>query len=229
MRGKRPNDEEAPKSMTTNRLRTAAIPVVVALALSAGGASAHAAGFGVEAQAGYFSMSATQSAKAVFNGSTGGATFGGAVRYVLKRGFFVAAGARTFSKSGERVFVADKLSTVQKLGFPLDVRITPIFGTVGYRFHDGHALVPYVGLGGGITKFSETSDVAGDVRSESSSKGAFQAVVGLEYGKGLLRFGAEGIYSTANSLGLGGVSKIYGETDAGGLSAIGKLILSFGK
>jgi opacity protein-like surface antigen len=204
--------------------------MLLALAASAaGGAKAHAAGFGVEAQAGYFSMSATQSAQAVFDGSTGGATFGGAVRYVVKRGFFVAAGARTFSKSGQRVFLADKFGTVQKLGFPLDMRITPIFVTVGYRFRDGHALVPYAGLGGGITKFHETSDVAGDVRDENSSKGAFQAVVGVEYGKGLLRFGAEGVYSTANSLGLGGVSKIYGETDAGGLSAIGKVILSFGK
>lgn len=216
--------------MTTNRLRAAVFPIMVALAaFAAGGARAHAAAFGVEAQAGYFSMTATQSAKAVFNGSTGGATFGGAVRYVIKHGFFVAAGARTFSKSGERVFLADKFSTVQKLGFPLDARITPIFGIVGYRFRDGHALVPYVGLGGGITKFRETSDVLGDVRNENSSKGAFQAVVGVEYGKGLLRFGAEGVYSTANSLGLGGVSKVYGETDAGGLSAIGKLILSFGK
>jgi hypothetical protein len=216
--------------MMTKRLRTGVFPVMVALAVSAaGGARAQAAAFGVEAQGGYFSMSATQSAKAIFNGSTGGGTFGGAVRYVIKHGFFIAAGARTFSKTGERVFVADKLGAVQKLGFPLDMRITPIFGTVGYRFRDGRALVPYVGLGGGITKFRETSEVAGDVRSENSSKGAFQAVVGLEYGKGLLRFGAEGVYSTANSLGLGGVSKVYGETDAGGVSAIGKLILSFGK
>jgi opacity protein-like surface antigen len=201
------------------------IAVIAALAWPA---PAVAGSFGVEAQGGYHSLSASQSAKAVF-GSTGGGTFGGALRYVYK-GFYIAGGARTFSKSGERVYVAAAGGPVAKLGFPLDVRITPIFGTLGYRFREGRSLVPYLGVGGGVTQFSETSDVTGDVREESRSKSSFQACVGLEYGTGTIRFGAEGVYSsTPDSIGVGGVSKVYGENDIGGFSILGKLILSFGK
>jgi opacity protein-like surface antigen len=119
---------------------------------------------------------------------------------------------------------------VAKLGFPLDVRITPIFGTLGYRFHEGRSFVPYLGVGGGVTQFKETSDVTGDVREESRSKSSFHALAGLEFGTGMIRFGAEGVYSsTPDSIGVGGVSKVYGEKDIGGWSVLGKLILSFGK
>jgi opacity protein-like surface antigen len=188
-----------------------------------------AGSFGVEAHGGYHSLSASKSATAVF-GSTGGGTFGGAVRYVLYKGFYIAGGARTFSKSGERVYVAAAGSQVAKLGFPLDVRITPIFGTLGYRFRDGRAFVPYLGVGGGVTQFRETSDITGDIREESRSQSSLHALAGLEYGTGMIRFGAEGVYSsTPDSIGVGGVSKVYGEKDIGGWSVLGKLILSFGK
>jgi opacity protein-like surface antigen len=207
-----------------------AVSSIALVAGLAGSVPAAAGSFGVEAQGGYHSLSASQSAKAVFDGSTGGATFGGALRYVLYKGFYIAGGARTFTKSGERVYVAASGSPVAKLGFPLDVRITPIFGTLGYRFREGRSLVPYLGVGGGVTSFKETSDVTGDVREESRSKSSFQALVGLEYGTGMIRFGAEGVYSsTPDSIGVGGVSKVYGEKDIGGFSILGKLILSFGK
>ena len=203
---------------------------VVPLALVLVPASASAGSFGVEAQAGYFSMSATKSAKAVFDGSTGGATFGGALRYVIRKGFYIAAGARTFSKSGQRVFVASPSGPVAKLGFPLDIRITPIFGTVGYRLFEGRAFVPYVGVGGGVTKFRETSDVTGDVREESRGKASYHALLGLEYGASMFKVAAEGAYSSVpDSIGVGGVSKVYGEKDLGGFSVLGKVVVSFGK
>jgi opacity protein-like surface antigen len=210
--------------------RSTALSSIALVAALAGPAPAGAGSFGVEVHGGYHGLSATKSAQAVFDGSTGGATFGGAVRYVLHRGFYIAAGARTFSKSGERVYVAAAGDPVAKLGFPLDVRITPIFGTLGYRFREGHAFVPYLGVGGGVTQFRETSDVTGDVREESRSPGSYHALAGLEYGTGMIRFGAEGVYSSApDSIGVGGVSKVYGEKDIGGWSVLGKLILSFGK
>lgn len=205
------------------------VPLVLATALVLP-VRAGAGSFGVEGQAGYFGLNATQSAKAVFDGSTGGLTYGGALRYVISKGFFIAAGARTFSKEGERVFVATSSGPVARLGFPLEVRITPIFGTVGYRFREGRSLVPYLGVGGGTTKFKETSDVAGDVREDSRSKSSFHALAGVEYGSGFLRFGAEGVYSSVNdAIGIGGVSKVYGEKDLGGFSILGKLVVSFGK
>lgn len=203
---------------------------LVLLLLAAGAPSARAGHFGIEAEGGYFDLTgARQSADAIF-GSSGGGTFGGAVRYVHRKGFYVAGGARTWSKDGERVFLPSAAGPVTKLGFPLSMRLLPITGTVGYRFREGHALVPYVGVGGGVVRFHEESDVTGDVRTESLSVGTFLGEAGLEYGKGMFRFAAEGNYSTAkDAVGFGGVTKVYGENDLGGWTVLGKLIFVFGK
>lgn len=210
-------------------LRPAVPFVTLALVLALPPAGAAAGSIGVEAQGGYHSLAASNSASAVFDGSSGGGTFGGAVRYVLGNGFYVSAGARTFSKDGERVFVAGPTAPVARLGFPLEVRITPIFGTVGYRFRDGRAFVPYAGVGGGVTKFRETSDVAGDVRDDRRSKGSFHALAGVEFGRGMVRVGAEGVYSTVpDGIGVGGVSRVFNEDDLGGFSVIGKVVVTFG-
>lgn len=190
---------------------------------------ARRAELGIEAQAGYFQMAASDSASAVFD-ATGGFTFGGAVRYVLARGFFVSAGARTFSKDGERVFVSAKNAPVAKLGFPLSLRLTPITATVGYRLRHGATVVPYAGAGGGVTLFREESEVAGEVFEESRTKGSFHVLAGVEVGRGTVRFGAEARYSwVPDAVGLGGVSKVYGETDLGGLVALGKVVVSLGR
>jgi len=181
----------------------------------------------LEGQVGYFDPAFKNSASAVF-GSTGGTTFGGAARYTIGHGVFVSAGARSFSKDGERVFVSTPTGPVSKLGFPLSMHITPIFFTVGYRLRDGSMLVPYVGIGGSINKYSETSTVAGAVFEDNISKAGFHGVAGLEVGRGLLRFAGEVSYSTVpNAIGVLGVSSVYNENDIGGFTALGKLILAF--
>jgi hypothetical protein len=49
-------------------------------------------------------------------------------------------------------------------------------------------------------------------------------VLGLEYGRGTVRFGIEMTYSTVpNSADLGGVSSVYNEDDIGGFTVVGKL------
>jgi len=133
-----------------------------------------------------------------------------------RRGAFVSAGVRTFSKEGERVFVTGVSGEVQKLGFPLSVRITPVFLTVGYRFRDGRLIVPYVGAGASRTSYQEESEVAGETFDDERSKTGFLGVAGVEVGRGHLRFGAEVGWSTvADAIGVGGVSKVYGEDDLG--------------
>jgi hypothetical protein len=186
--------------------------------------------FGVELEGGYFDLTGAQrSAQAVF-GSSGSAAFGGAFRYVHQRGFYVAAGARAWSKDGERVFAASATAPVQHLGFPLSVRLTPITGTVGYRFRRDRSLVPYAGVGGGVTRYREESEIAGEALSDSRSAGTFVAEAGVEYGKGRLRYALEGSYSIASgAVGLGGISEVYGEDDIGGWSILGKVVLTFGK
>ncbi len=187
---------------------------------------ATAAEIALEGQLGYFRMAATESASAVFD-ATGGLTFGGALRGTFWRGFYVSAGARTFSKSGERVFVASSASPVQKLGFPLTMRTTPILLSVGYRFRHDKTIVPYLSGGGALTAYSERSEVAGETFDVDHTKLGFVAATGFEVGRGMLRFGGEVGYSTVpNVIANGGVSRVYGESNIGGLHVVGKIVFA---
>ena len=201
----------------------AALGVVSSLGPRAG-----ATDFAVAIEGGIHSLSnSPSSAKAVFDGSTSGPIFGGSFRAVFKRRFFAAADVRHFSKSGERVYVADPGGEVFPLGHPLELRIVPVTVTGGYRFRASRAFVPYVGLGGGLASIKEESTVGGVAEAESRTKATAHVVGGLEYGRGLVRFAAEVSWSAIpNAIGLGGVSQLYGEDDLGGLSAIAKVIFS---
>jgi opacity protein-like surface antigen len=182
----------------------------------------------LEGHGGWFKMAAKDSAQAVFD-SDGAGTFGAAARFTFWKGAFVSAGVRTLSKEGERVFVASPGGPVQRLGFPLEVKLTPVLLQAGYRFRQGALVVPYVSAGVALTQYEETSEVAGESFDESFSKSGFTGAAGVEVGRGLLRFGAEvGYTSLPGSLGLGGVSAVYGEDDLGGVHVIGKLVIAFG-
>jgi hypothetical protein len=201
-----------------------------AVMLLASSASAADAGFALDAQVGYSDLTrAKNSAKAVFDGSSGGVTYGGGLRYGFRSGLFVAAWGSVFSKDGQRVFVADATSPVFPLGHPLKVRIVPLQATLGYRFGGGSTVAPYVGAGGGVTLYHEESDVAGVVDSSDQNKASGHVLAGVEIGRGRLRFATEAAYAfVPNTIGLGGVSKVYGETDVGGFSFVGKVVFSFG-
>ena len=191
-------------------------------------APASAGGLFLEGVAGYQDLTgAKDSAKAVF-GSSGGLTFGGGLGYNLSNGFFVSGWARRFSKDGERVFVAAPGSPVFPLGHPLAVTITPIQGTLGYRFGKG-SLKPYLGVGGGATSFKETSTVGGVSEATSQSKASYHALAGLDFAFGSLSLGGEVLYlSVPKSIGLAGVSQVYGETNVGGFQVVAKIRYSFG-
>ncbi len=202
-------------------LATAALLLSAALPSTAGELA-------VEAQLGYFDMAAQKSATALF-GSSAGVTFGGAARYTVWRGAFVSAGARTFSRDGERVFLTAPGAPIQKLGFPVSLKLTQLLLSAGYRFRHGKLVVPYASIGAAITSYSETSDVAGQSFGDDGSKTGFVGAAGVEVGRGLLRGGVELGYSSApGAAGFGGVSKIYGEDDLGGFHVIGKVQVAFG-
>ncbi|HEY7413243.1 MAG TPA: outer membrane beta-barrel protein [Vicinamibacteria bacterium] len=181
---------------------------------------------GIVLEAGYADLTnASRSAEAVFDGSSGGFTGGAQVRFSLGRRFFAAGGARYFSRTGERVFVADEDAPVFPLGHPLEVRLLPVFGLLGYRFSEGK-LAPYASLGAGAAWYREESTVGGITTSESRTKFTAMAMLGAEYGQGTIRFGAELGYSLIpNAVGLGGVSAVYGEDDLGGLSIVGRVVI----
>ena len=128
------------------------------------------------------------------------------------------------------MFVASATSPVFKLGFPIDLEVTPVFGTVGWRFLPASIVHPYVGAGGGMASYKEVSTVAGEVTETSESKTQFHGLVGVEFGKGRFRFSAEGVYSSIpDAIGLSGVSEVYQENDLGGFSVLGRLTFTLSK
>lgn len=210
--------------MFIQRRVAAFIGVAAFTALAPRGARAQ--GFAVGVEAGYYDMtSASNSAKAVFDGKSGGLAFGALVRKDLGTSLFAGVGARIFRKDGERAFVAGPNAPSFPLGHPLKVRILPVYALIGYRFRHDAALVPYVGLGPGVTLYHEESTVAGLKTTSSTSKVSGHAVAGVEYGRGRLRFAVEGMYTLApNTIGLAGVSNVYDETDVGGISGVGRIV-----
>jgi hypothetical protein len=140
---------------------------LLALGVLAGAAASplHAKDIAVAVEGGYFDMTiAKSSAKAVFGGSAGGATFGAELQLTFDKGIFAAAGFRRFSKNGQRVFVADKAGAVFPLGHPLEVRLTPLYAAVGYRLG---RLGPFFRIGlGAVPPVPRGEPVAGVTESE---------------------------------------------------------------
>lgn len=200
--------------------------LVLTGALLLTGASAQARELALSLEGGYFDMAmARKSAQAVFGGSAGGMTFGAQARVGIGRSFYVALGGRWFQKDGERVFVADANSEVYRLGHPLTVRTLPVYALLGYRFSPGKRLVPYAGLGFGVTSYRQKSTVAEIERATvTATKPSGHVVAGLEWGRGTVRFGVEAMFSTAPSALKDDVSKVYGESNVGGLTVVGKVL-----
>ena len=208
--------------------RMAALPLVAA-ALLLGSPCPGSAQVSGALEGGWYDMTnASQSAKAVFDGTSGGPVFGLSVRVPFGRSFFVSGHGRFMKKSGERAFVEAPGKPVFRLGHPLDVRIIPAYALLGYEFGDGRSsLHPYVGLGAGVTSYREESDVAGVKDTFSATKPSYHVALGADYGRGGVRFGLELGYSAApNVIGEAGVSKVYGENDVGGGTIVGRI--SFG-
>jgi hypothetical protein len=167
---------------------------------------------------------ARRSAAAVFDGSRGGAAFGGSLRLTVRGGAFVGVGARYFRKEGQRVFLTDPEGPIAFLGHPLQVRLIPVYGMLGYRFTTGRRLFPYLAVGGGVTLFRERSTIGSETETVTSSKATGLAAGGVDFVAGRLTLGLEASWSTVpDSLGVGGVSAIYGEDDIGGFAMVFKV------
>jgi hypothetical protein len=208
--------------------RLALAPLWVA-ALLLGAPSSGAAQISGALEGGWYDMTnASNSAKAVFDGQSGGPVFGASVRVPFGQSFFVSGHGRFFQKKGERAFVEAPDKPAFRLGHPLEVRIIPAYAMLGYEFGGRRSSFhPYVGLGAGITSYREESTVAGEVDTFSTTKPSYHLALGVDYGRGSVRFGVELGYSAApNVIGEEGVSKVYGEDDVGGATVVARI--SFG-
>lgn len=208
------------------RVRSLLLAGLVASAAS----PAVAQGLVIDGVAGYQDLTRSRnSAKAIFDGKSGGLTYGGGLGLEFGNGLFVSAWFRNFSKDGERVFVESPGGPVFRLGHPLNLKVQPLQATVGFRFAQGSVVSPYVGGGGGVTRVVESSTIGGLTEKNRQTKGSFHALVGVVIGRGNLSFGAEAMYLSAkDTAGFSGVSAVYDENDAGGFSAVGKIRFRFG-
>jgi opacity protein-like surface antigen len=228
--GRAPSDSLVPPA--TGIVPAPALLLALAVLGFAPGA-VRAQGFGVDVEAGYRTLNASDSAQAIF-GSTGGLTFGGSLQYALESGLFFRGGYRYFAKDGERVFLADASSTPAPLGHPLEATIGSIDAIVGWRFRLGgkkpSPLTPYLGFGAEFASYEEESTVGGLVERSDATKVGGQVVLGLEYAAfGRWTLTAEAGYSMVpNAVGVGGVSEIYGEDDIGGFRIMGRIGYRFG-
>jgi hypothetical protein len=204
-------------------------PAAAALALASAPVPA-AGGFGAGIEAGWFDMTlARDSASAVF-GSSGGAIFGGEVRHALTDSLFVAAGARYFARTGERVFVAAPGAEVFRLGHPLRLRIVPVRASLAHRVGEFAGFTAYAGGGAGIVFYREESEVAGETSTLSRTRASGHLLAGVERGRGSLRFALElAVMRVPGTIGREGVSAVYGESDVGGVSLVVKVFLQGGR
>jgi Outer membrane protein beta-barrel domain len=171
-------------------------------------------------------FTASKTFKAVL-GSGQGQDFGGGVN--LTRGpVFIEAGARRFSKGGERVFVATG-GQVFPLGIDTDVTMTPLEVTAGWRFRPlfGARVRPQLGIGYTRLRYEESAAFAQDGDDVDESFNGFHltgaAEVRLHRWMGLA---GEVVWtSVANAIGDGGASKAFGEDNLGGTSLRVKLVI----
>jgi len=170
-------------------------------------------GFG---EFGYARFAAQQSFQAV-TGQSGTGLIGGGGEIRIRRGLFVNASVNRIASSGQRVYVAD--GEVFKLGVPVSISMTPVTATVGWRFDHARA-TPYVGGGAGRVAYHEHANFTDDSADVNARFSSYHMVGGVEFRNGWVATAFEVQYSRVpDSIGVGGASAAFQETDLGGIAA----------
>ena len=161
-------------------------------------------------------------------GSPSGPIVGGGGQVLLPWGIYIEGRASRFKQDGERVFVGPN-NEVFRLGIPLQVTVTPLEITGGWRYHNRSRVVPYGGLGYSSYRYKETSDFADAGENVNNSFTGFHIVGGAEF-RALrwVALGGEVAWSSiADALGEGGVSAAFDEHNLGGTTV--RLKVSVGR
>jgi hypothetical protein len=169
-------------------------------------------GFG---EFGYARFAAQQSFHAVADQSGGGFAGGGAEVRIARR-FYANASVNRFSVGGHRVYVDG--GEVFALGVPMTVDWTPIAVTAGWRFQR-ERMSPYVGAGVGRIHYQERFNFADAGEGVDARFASYHVVGGVEIRNGWVATAFEVQYSRVpDSLGVGGASAAFHETDLGGIT-----------
>ena len=202
---------------------------ITAVCVGATGASAQTTGIGARgfATVGLVTFTAKDSVEAVL-GKPSGPIFGGGGQVLLPWGIFVQVSASRFKQDGERVFVGPN-DEVFRLGIPLEIAITPLDITGGWRFGRWPRVVAYAGGGYSSYRYQETSDFAEAGENVDERFTGFHVMGGAEYAVSRwLAIGGEVAWaSIPDALGQGAVSAAFDEDNLGGTTV--RLKISVGR
>ena len=167
---------------------------------------------------GFINFMATESFDAIL-GTTSGPLFGGGARVGLPwGGLFADVGAWRFHGEGERAFVFD--GEVIPLGIPVDITVTPIEISGGWRFRIRSLpkLSPYIAGGLTAMKYHESSDVSTPDEDVDDTFNGYHLLGGAEYKiTRWLGVAGEASWTTVpDAIGEAGVSAAFDETNLGG-------------
>ena len=169
---------------------------------------------------GQVNFTAKESFEAIVGDPAGPFLGGGAHVGLPFGGLFVEIGAWQFKDNGERAFVAN--GQVVPLGIPVEITVTPIEVSAGWRFRIGRLprLLPYVAGGFSSYGYKETSQFAEPSEDVDERFKGYHVMGGAEV-KLMRWLGVAGEVAWAtvpDALGQGGVSEAFNETDLGGTS-----------
>lgn len=210
--------------MKTRRSRLALIAAAGVVAALAAPSSAGAGEIALIFDAGLRTMSNSPDTEKAIFGQENGIGYGLGVTYDRGSRWRFGVEGRRIQREGERAFAADRTSEAFRLGHPLTLTLNEGLASTAFRFGKFGPVTPYIGVGAGVVSWREESDIAGVAESASGTTGIFEARLGIETRQGPLRLGIEGGITLArNAVGGGGISKVYEETDLGGLFVVGKI------
>ncbi len=204
-------------------LRLAIVPAAIALLLlSPLPASTQTAGVlsSIEGYAmfGRISFTASESFDAILGTSSGPIVGGGARVGLGFGGLSVDVGAWRFGADGERVLIANE--TVFPLGIPVEITVTPLELSGGWRFRLRRLpkFIPYAAGGLTFMRYQETSDFAGTTENTDATYNGYHLMGGAEYKiRRWLGVAGEAAWTTVpDAIGESGVSRSFDETNLGG-------------
>lgn len=176
---------------------------------------------------GRISFTAVESFDAILGAPTGLMVGGGARVGLPWGGLFVDVGAWRFHREGERAFVFN--DQVIPLGIPVDVMMSPLEVSAGWRFRLRRApkLLPYVAGGFTSVAYQESSEFATTAEDVEETFNGYHLLGGLEYKiTRWLGVAGEAAWTTVpDAIGESGVSAAFNENDLGGTTVRFKITI----
>ena len=161
--------------------------------------------------------------------------WGGGLEVATRKNWFVDFTVTRMSRNGQRAFVADDGQEF-RLTIPLHATLTPVEVSVGRRFPVRRrtttrrrrlAVIPYVGAGVGVYRYTETSDFSVAGEDVDSTHVGYLVLGGAEFRLSKwIGLTADAQYTRVPGIfGKAGVSQQAGESDLGGIAGRVRVIL----